>query len=143
MHGPASTTVTPCTTPASSKRCSMPSFLPRSPSIAMALQLDFDINAGRKLQAHQRIHGATRWLQDVDQPLVRTHFELLTRVFIDERPAQHGELLNARGQRHGAGHGGAGALGGLHDLLGRLVEDAVVERFEADANRLSWHRATR
>src|SRR5579875_2980198 len=108
----------------------MPSFLPSSPSIAMALQLDFDIDAGRELQAHQRIDGFARRLDDVDQPLVGADLELLARVLIDEGRAVDGELLDARRQRHRAGHSGACALRRLYDLPCRLIENAVVERLE-------------
>lgn len=41
-------------------------------------ELDLDIDAGRKVQLHQRIDGRRIGLNDVEQALVRTNFELLT-----------------------------------------------------------------
>src|SRR5579859_7469781 len=108
-----------------------------------ALKFDLDIHAGRQLQAHQRIDRLVRRLDDVDQPLVRAHLELLARILVDERPAIDRVLLNARGQRDWPGHRGAGALRRLDDLLSRLIEDAVVERLEADADLLPCHRLLR
>src|SRR5579875_3404771 len=118
----------------------MPSFLPSSPSIAMALQLDFDIDASRELQAHQRIDGLARRLDDVDQPLMRADLELLARILIEEGRAVEGDLLDTRRQRHRASHSGACAFRRLDDLPRGLIEDAVVERLETDPDLLPWHR---
>ena len=55
--------------------------------------------------------------------------------------AEDGDHLFLGGQGDGAGDGGAGALGGLHDLLGALVDELVVVSLEADADHffLSCH----
>src|SRR5262245_8059617 len=67
-------------------------------------------------------------------------FELLAAFLIDVRRAVHGELLDARRQRHRADHGRAGALGRRHDLLGGEIERAVIEGLEPDPNVLLHHR---
>ena len=43
------------------------------------------------------------------------------------------------GQGHGAAHNRSGALGSIHDLERRLVDEAIVERLEADADSLVLH----
>jgi hypothetical protein len=70
---------------------------------------------------------------------VRAHLELVARGLVDVRRAQDVEALDARGQRHRATDYGAGALGGIHDLEGRLVDQFVVKRLQADANTLALH----
>ena len=47
------------------------------------------------------------------------------------------------GQRNRAGDAGAGALGGLDDLRGGLIDDAIVEALEFDANALAFHGDTK
>src|SRR5829696_2954414 len=69
--------------------------------LAPPLQLDFDINPGREIQSHQRPNRATAWLEHIDQPLVRPDFELLLRILVDERRADHAELFNPGRQRDG------------------------------------------
>ena len=53
--------------------------------------------------------------------------------------AQDGDDLLLGGQGDGAGHGGAVALGGLHDLLSGLVDDLVVIGLQANANHFFCH----
>src|SRR6185437_12935098 len=62
--------------------------------------------------------------------------ELVARGLVLVRRAQDVEALDARGHGHRALHHGAGALGRLHDLEGRLVDQLVVERLQADADLL-------
>jgi hypothetical protein len=49
------------------------------------------------------------------------------------------EALDARRQRHRAAHNGARALGRIHDLKSRLINQSIVERLEADADFLVLH----
>ena len=46
------------------------------------LRLDLDLNACGKLDAHKSLDGLCRGIQDVDQSLVSSHFELLTSVLV-------------------------------------------------------------
>src|SRR3989304_4339196 len=61
---------------------------------------------------------------------------MLHRLLVDMRGADYGEDAAAGRQRHRAADAGAGALDGVHDLLGRLVQDLMVEGFELDADLL-------
>src|SRR4029453_6446866 len=66
--------------------------------------------------------------------------ELLAAFLVDMRRAVDGKALNARRQRNGPADARTGALGRVHDLAGGLVEHAMIERLEADADILAFHR---
>jgi hypothetical protein len=66
-------------------------------------------------------------------------FELLAALLVDMRRAQHRELLDPRRERNRAAHFRAGPLGGVADLPGRLIENPVIERLQADADILAVH----
>src|SRR5688572_24528735 len=51
---------------------------------ASPLELDLDIDAGRKVELHEGIDRLLRWIVDVNEALVRPDLELLTRVLVDE-----------------------------------------------------------
>ena len=70
------------------------------------------------------------------QALVRPHLVLVARVLVAVRRADR-EALDLGRQRHRAAHVRAGALGRLDDLTGRVVDQAVIERLEPDADLLS------
>src|SRR5579859_4466630 len=105
----------------------------------LCLELDLDVDAGRKVQLHERVDGLLRRVVDVDEPLVRPDLELVARVLVDERAADHGELLDARGQRDRAGHGRSGPLRRLDDLRRGLVDELVVVGLEPDPDPLLRH----
>src|SRR5438045_6856083 len=94
------------------------------------------VNTRRQIQAHESVDRLLGRLQDVDEALVGPDLELLLGVLVDERAADYRELLDLGGQRHGACHQRACALGGLHYLLCRLVEYPVIESLEPDPNLL-------
>src|SRR5262249_33932935 len=48
-------------------------------------RLDLDIHPRRQIQLHERIHGIRRGLENVDQPLVGAHLELLARFLVHVR----------------------------------------------------------
>src|SRR5919197_5111660 len=77
---------------------------------------------------------------DVDQALVRAHLEVLARVLVDERTADHAVDVLLGRQGHRAGDGRAGALGRLDDRLGRTVELRMVVALETDPDLLLRHR---
>src|SRR5437868_12000766 len=96
------------------------SFVPSNPWIisrtsARRLELDFDVDAGGEVEAHQCIHRARTRLQDVDQSFVRAQLELLAGIFIDEGPSDHGELLELRRQGDWPRDLRASALSSLDD----------------------------
>src|SRR5687767_10209699 len=146
VFGVASMTLTGTTLPSSSKMRVIPSFLPINPAgtvggsflmaerprgaprrrVRRSSHLDLDIDAGRQRQPHQRIDRLGGRVDDVDEALVRPDLELLPAVLVDERASNDGVLLYPGRQRYRTGDVGAGPLRGLHDLLGRLVEQLVV-----------------
>src|SRR5712664_365420 len=65
--------------------------------------------------------------------------ELVARRLVDVRGAQQVEARFARRQRHRASHDRAGALRRIDDLERRLVDQAVVERFESNSDSLALH----
>src|ERR1044071_1068658 len=67
------------------------------------------------------------------------HLELLTALLVDMGRPVHGELLDAGRQRDGPTHLGTGPFRRVHDLLGRRIEDAMVEGFEPDSYVLALH----
>src|SRR5512140_3584798 len=100
------------------------------------LQLDLDVHAGRKVQLHQGVDGLVGRVDDVHQALVGANFELVPAALVDVGRAQDVEALHARRQGHRALDDGAGALGGVDDLGGGLVDQLVIEGLEADADLL-------
>src|SRR6201996_339991 len=114
----------------------MPSFLPRIAAIRY-LETDLDVDAGgKRVEALKRVDRFRRGLQDVDQPLVRADLEVLARVLVLERGADHAVDVFLGGQGHGTGYGGAGALGRLDDLASRAIDRVVVVGLEPDSNFL-------
>ena len=70
---------------------------------------------------------------------MRAHLELLAALLVDVRRAVHRELLDPRRQRDRPTDLRAGALGRVHDLARRRIEDAVIERLEPDPDILAVH----
>src|ERR1700749_4099262 len=141
-HGPACTTVTGTTCPVSSKTWVMPSLVPRIPVIAMiseSSELDLDVDAGREVEPHERAEGLRRRVNDVDQPLVRPHLEVLARVLVLVRRADDAVHVLFCRQRHGPGNLSAGTSHRVDDLARRAVDDLVVICLEPDADLLSRH----
>src|SRR2546430_29619 len=105
-------------------------------SICMAafLGLDLDVHAGRQVELHERVQGLLGGIEDVEEPLVRADLELLARLLVHVRRAQDAVLVDLGGQRDGPRHLGARALGGVHDLARRLIEQPVIVGLETDAD---------
>src|SRR5438876_12417308 len=68
-------------------------------SIGVASEFDFDVDAGRQVELHQRIHRLGRGIDDVQQPLVGAHLELLARRLVDVGAPQHGPAVDDRRQQ--------------------------------------------
>jgi hypothetical protein len=100
----------------------------------VASALDLDVDASRQVELHQRVQRLRGRLEDVDQALVRAHLELLARLLVDVRSAEHGVLADRRRQRDRARDASAGAARGLDDVRRGLVEQLVIERLEADSD---------
>src|SRR5919106_1547393 len=103
------------------------------------LNFDLDVDAGGEIQLHQRVDRLVGGIDDVHQPQMRADLELVARGLVDVRRAQQVEALLARRQRHRTAHHCAGALCRVDDLERRLIDQAVVERFEANSDALALH----
>src|SRR5205085_12355879 len=142
---PSRSTVTGTCSPASLNTRVIPTFCAITPERifvvpkSQALELDLDVDAGGEIELHERVHRLRRRIDDVEQPLVGAHFELLAALLVDVRRAVHRELLDPRRQRDRAAHLRARALCRIDDLARRRIEDAVVERLEPDADVLAVH----
>jgi hypothetical protein len=88
-----------------------------------------------------RVHGLRRRLDNIEQPAMRAHLELLATFLVDVRRAIHGEPLDMRGQRDWSANPGTRALGGVHDLFRAVVQHAMIVRLEPDADVLIVHRS--
>ena len=105
----------------------------------MGSDVDGDIHAGREVELLQLIDRLGGGLDDVDEALVRARLELLHGLFIHVRGTVDRKFFDAGGQRDGTGNTGAGALGGFDDFQGGLIDHAIVEALEFDANTLAFH----
>src|SRR3569623_1624818 len=88
------------------------------------------------MQLDLHVHALARGVDDVHQALVGADLVLIARILVDVRRGQDGETLLLGRQRDGATNLGAGALGRLHDLFRRAVDQAVIEGLQADTNIL-------
>src|SRR5436190_17530406 len=101
---------------------------------------DLHIHSSRKIELHQRIHGLRRWIENVQQTLVRTNLELFARFLVHVRRTQHRVLVFHRGQRNRTSDLSAGAFRCSHNFRGGLIEHAVIVCLQPDANFfVSYH----
>src|SRR5688572_9822830 len=105
------------------------------------LRLDLDVDAGGKVEAHERVDRLRRGRVDVDEPLVGADLEVLPRVLVLEGTPDHAVDVALGRQRHRARDGRAAPLGRLHDRRGALVDELVVIGLEADSDLVLLHRA--
>ena len=103
------------------------------------LELDLDVNAGGKVETHERVDGAAGGVEDVDEALVGAHLELLAGVLVLVGRAKYSDdlLLGGKGDR--AGHVSARTLGRINDLFGRLIDELVLVGLELDPDFLACH----
>src|SRR6516225_9577969 len=104
-----------------------------------SIQLDLHVHARGKLELHEGVHRLVGGIDDVHESLVGAQLELITRVLVGMRRDEHGEALHLGRQRHRPLDGRAGALGRLHDLARRAVDQAMIERLQADTDVLVCH----
>jgi hypothetical protein len=103
-------------------------YLPHEYSIVNCLHLNLDIHTGGKIEAHQRIHGLGCRINDVNQSLMDSHFELFPRILVHKRGADYGILALFRRQRYRTTHLGATTFSRVDYRPGRLVDDFVIIR---------------
>src|SRR5437879_7788162 len=73
--------------------------------------LDLHVNARRQTHLHQLVHRVRRGFENIDEPLMRTHLELLARLFVHVRRAQNRPAVDRRAQGNRPRHVRAGSLG--------------------------------
>src|SRR5271156_3124635 len=121
----------------------MPTFCASTPErivlLHRALELDLDVDAGSEIELHQRIDCLRRRIDDVEQALVRTHFELFAAFLVDMRRTVDREFFDLGRQRDRAAPLRAGAFRRIDDLARRRIEDAMIERLEPDPYILTVH----
>src|SRR6478735_2639928 len=139
-HGPALSTVTG-TARVSTKIWVIPTFSPTIPLISgmVSLELDLDVDPGRQVQALELLDRLGGRVDDVDQPLMREHLEVLARVLVLVRRADHRVDVPLGRQRHRPDHLRACALDVLDDVARGDVEHPVVVRPELDPDLRTWH----
>src|SRR5499427_4917672 len=103
------------------------------------LQLDLDVDAGGQVELHQGVDGLRRRIDNIEEPFVGAHFELLAAFLVDMRRAVDGEFLYLGRQRNRPADLRASAFGGVYDLTRRRIENAMVESLEPDADVLAVH----
>ncbi len=97
-------------------------------------KLDLDLNAGRQLNVHQRIHSLLGGLDDVDESLVRAHLKLLTAILVLVHSAEDRDDLSLRGPRYRTRNGSAVSLCNVYDLLSGSVDEGVVVARQSDSD---------
>src|SRR2546427_5320427 len=118
----------------------MPSFSPRMPLMSLiASQLDLDVHAGRQVQPLELLHRLGCGVDDVDQPFVREHLEVLARILVLVRGPDHRIDVALGGQRHGTDDPRSGAGDVLDDVASRHIKHAVVVGPELDTDLRSRH----
>src|SRR3954453_1412226 len=105
-------------------------------------QFDLHVDAGSKIELHQRVNRLRRRLHDVEQPLVRPHLELLARLLVDVRRTVDGELLDARRKRNGTADESTRTARRIGDVASCLVEHSMIERLQANPDILRFHFPT-
>jgi hypothetical protein len=107
---------------------------------SVRLELDLDVDARREFDPLEAVDRLLVRVDDVDEPLVDAHLEVLARVLVDVRSTDDREAVLVGRQRDRTTDRRVGARHRLDDLARRLVDDLVVERLETDADALSHGR---
>src|SRR4051812_48311726 len=108
-------TVTGTCSPASENTRIIPIFCAITPErmdvvLFANLQFDLDVDTGGEVELHQRIHRLRGRIDNVEEPLVGAHLELLAALLVDVRRAVDGEFLDPGRQRDRPAHLRAGAF---------------------------------
>src|SRR5258708_39790827 len=99
---PRRSTVTGTCSPPSVKTRVIPIFCAITPErmcgvlilVLSDLELDLDVDAGGKIELHQRVHRLRRRIDDIEQAFMRAHLELLAALLVDMRRPVDRELLD-------------------------------------------------
>lgn len=100
-----------------------------SPDFCGFLHFNFSVDASGEGEILEGIYGFGGGVTDVNETLVDFHFEGFATGFVDVGAFNYGESTAFGRERDWAGDGGAGTDGGVDDLFGGLVDDAMVVAF--------------
>ena len=104
------------------------------------LGLDLHKHASGYDEAIERLNGPGGGFENIDNPFVRPHFELLSALFINVRATQYRIPLDPRRNRNGAAYAGISPLGIIDDFLRRRIQRPMIVCFHPDSNsRLLCH----
>src|SRR5690606_26920970 len=92
-----------------------------------------------EIKLHQSINGFLSRLNNIQETLVRTNLVLIASVFVHVRGNQHGETLFLRWHRNRTTDLSTGTLRGVYDLLGRLVDEAMIKSLQTNSYALVLH----
>ena len=107
----------------------------------LTLDFDLDIYTGWKLDALKRVDCLVVWFNNVDETLVDTHFEVLTRSLVNVGSTDNGETMLVCGQWNWSTDFCICAKHCFNDHAGRLIDDVVIKCLEADTDAVSCHRS--
>ena len=96
--------------------------------------LDLHKHASGHDKAIERLNGPGGGLENIDNPFVCPHFELLSALLINVRATQHRIPLDPRRNRDGAAYAGIGPLGVIDDFFRRRIQRPMIVRFHPDSN---------
>src|SRR3954462_14723543 len=101
-----------------------------------ASELDLDVHVRGQVETRERVDGLRRGIDDVDEPLVRAHLEVLAAVLLLVRRPDDAEDVLLRRQRHRTGDRRARTRDRVDDLARGRVDDLVVVGLQPDADLL-------
>lgn len=98
------------------------------------LHFNLDTDSGGKVEVLERVDGLVCRADDIDEALVSQNLEVLTGVFVGVGTNRHHDGFLLGGQRHRTNHGGSSGKSSPDDLVGSLINDSMIKRFELDAD---------
>jgi len=105
-------------------------------------QLDLYVYTCSEIELHQSIDRLRGGLNDVEQPLVGAHLELLARLLVDVRRTVDGELLDTRREGDRTANESTRTARRVGDVAGCLIEHSMIESLQANTDILRFHFPT-
>lgn len=101
--------------------------------------LDFDIDAGGQIQTHEHVNGLGIRIQNIDHPVVCADFEMFVGILIDEGRAANREFFDFCRKGNRTDNLSTAAFSSVNNPFRRLIQNAMVECLQTDANFLLCH----
>ncbi len=105
----------------------------------LSRSLDLDIHPRRKAQLIESLDRLRGGLHDIDQSLVGSNFELLSRLLVNRRSGQNRVSLDSRRQRDRSVNLGMRSLGSIYNVLSTLIQDRVIISLHSNSDYLARH----